>query len=107
MTLTLELTSAQETQLREEAARTGLEPAALLLARAGLTENAAPNAHLHALLALPPQARDASLSLAAEHLAAVYEADLALPQRERELTAFEGLQEPLLSHYSVDGRHGT
>lgn len=38
MTLTVELTLAQELQLKEEAARAGLEPAALLLARAGLAD---------------------------------------------------------------------
>lgn len=42
MTLTLELTPAQEARLREEAARAGVEPAALLLARAGISEQATP-----------------------------------------------------------------
>ncbi len=38
MTLTLELTPAQELKLRTDAARAGVDPAALLLTRAGLLE---------------------------------------------------------------------
>ena len=41
MTFTLELTPTQEARLREEAARAGMEPAALLIARAGLGEQEA------------------------------------------------------------------
>ncbi len=42
MTLTLELTPAQETKLLAEAARAGVDPAALLLRRAGLIDADAP-----------------------------------------------------------------
>ncbi len=38
MTLTLELTPAQEMKLRADAARAGVDPVALLLTRAGLLE---------------------------------------------------------------------
>lgn len=40
MTLTLQLTPAQEARLREDAARAGVDPAALLLSRAGYTSAA-------------------------------------------------------------------
>jgi hypothetical protein len=41
-----------------------------------------------ALLSLPPDQRGAILSAAAEHAAPLYDADLALPASQRELTAF-------------------
>jgi hypothetical protein len=90
MTLLIELAPEVENRLTQEAERLGLPPAeyaSRLIAR----ELLPPEYDLDALLALPPAERARLLSSAAEDAAPLYQADLALPVAERELTAFTSL----------------
>lgn len=54
------------------------------------------------LLTLPRAERRRRLQIAAALAAPLYEADLALPESERELTTFESLREPTIE----DDAHG-
>lgn len=71
---------------------------------ATLTDSPAPERTDAAyLLTLPRAERDRILALAAEEAAPEYEADLALPVAERELTAFTALDgEPFLDEEDED-----
>jgi len=72
-----------------------------------LTENA-PQSRTDAayLLTLPRAQRRRILAAAAENAAPLYEADLALPVAERELTAFTALDgEPFLNNEKNEAAH--
>lgn len=96
MTLTLELpeTLARRIQAQPDAEREKFAVNALAVG-AALTER--PLTPLEAL-ALPADVRDRLLMAQAEAMAPYYEADLALPPAERELTAFTALDgvDPIL-----------
>ena len=90
MTLTIDLTPEIEHRLSAEAARRGQQPTefiAELLER----ELKPKEFDLKAFLALPREQQDKVLSAAAEDAAPLYNAELALPVAERELTAFTAL----------------
>ena len=59
------------------------------------------------LLSLPKAERDRIMEAQAAHAAPLYEADLALPVMERELTAFTALDDdPILENYSENFHAG-
>jgi hypothetical protein len=87
MTLTIEVTPELETRLQAAAARQGLPVAEY--ARAVLERQVLPLARRVA--ALPLDEQDRIMAAAAEDAAEFYNADLALPVNERELTAFTAL----------------
>ena len=76
MTCTIELTSEEEARKTQKA----LDP--------------------HTLLSLPKEVRSRILQEQAERAAAEYEADLALPANERELTAFTALDDEPIYDYT-------
>lgn len=115
MTLRLELPPELEERLAREAAQLGLSLDAFALrllaehvlvtpprrkeASGRALEQPVPPKAISAreLLALSPEERDRFLSAQAEHAAPIYDADLARPAAERELTAFTALDgEPFL-----------
>lgn len=103
MTLTLQLTPEQEHRLRARAARHGQDVAAYLLAVAEREAASEPEprpltADAGYLLTLPLEERRRIIAAQAEKAAPLYEADLALPPHERELTAFTALDgvDPIL-----------
>ncbi len=86
MSLTIELTPATERALREHAAQQGIAEAEWVrrvIERAFLQ----PTPTARELLSVPPEERGAVLVRAAEQAAPLYDADLALPPPDRELTA--------------------
>ena len=90
MTLMLELAPEIEQRLTVEAARQGQQPAEfvnLLIER----ELKPKEFDLDALLALPRHEQDRIMQAAFDDAAPMYNADLALPVAERELTAFTAL----------------
>lgn len=108
----LELLPEIEHKLREKAARSGQDVNDLLrpfldapLSRdnsretsenAGRPREADPDY----LMSLPKAERDQIMEAQAAHAAPLYEADLALPVAERELTAFTALDDdPILENY--------
>jgi hypothetical protein len=93
MTLTIEVTPELESRLQAAAARNGLPVAEY--ARTVLERQVPPLALRVA--SLPPEEQDRIMAAAAEEAADLYNADLALPINERELTAFTALdsQPPL------------
>jgi hypothetical protein len=98
MTLVIDVTPEVETRLQQAAARQGLPVAEY--ARAVLERQVLPLAVRVA--ALPPEEQDRALAAAAADAADLYDADLALPPGERELTAFTALDgEPI--HDAGDG----
>jgi plasmid stability protein len=102
MTLTLELPPELENRLRTRAARHGQDVTTYLLTVAEREAQLEPERPLTAdagyLLTLPAEERGRILRAQAEAAAPLYEADLALPPHERELTAFTALDgvDPIL-----------
>ena len=93
MTLTIELTPEAEERLNRVAQRAGLRPEdfarSLIEALPIMTDmNSERKYTARELLKLPATERNRYLRAAAEKAAPEYEADLALPESERELTAF-------------------
>jgi hypothetical protein len=87
MTLTIEVTPELQLRLQEAAARCGLPVPDY--ARALLEQQVLPLALR--VSKLPPEEQDRIMAAAAESAADLYDADLALPVPERELTAFTAL----------------
>ena len=108
----LELPSDVEMQLREKAARNGQDVADYLRQIVGQKPISNPEmagnigrpreSDPDYLLSLPKAERDRIIEAQAASAAPLYEADLALPVAERELTAFTALDdEPILENYHV------
>lgn len=102
----LELPPNIENGLREKAARNGQNVTDYLRQIAGLPGELAGNADRPResdpayLLSLPRADRDHIMEAQAALAAPLYEADLALPVAERELTAFTALDgDPILENY--------
>jgi len=93
MTLTLELAPDVESGLAETARRQGKTPeqVAAETLRTNFAPQAAPYPTARQLLLMPEAERDRYLSEAAAHAAPLYEADLALPPEQRELTAISAI----------------
>jgi hypothetical protein len=87
MTLIIEVDPEVEARLQEAAAKCGVPVSDY--ARGLLERQVLPLALRVA--ALPPEEQDQIMTAAAEEAAELYSADLALPLRERELTAFTAL----------------
>jgi hypothetical protein len=87
MTLTIEVTPELESRLQAAAAHQGLPVAEY--ARAVLEQQVLPLAIR--VSSLPPEEQDRMMAAAAEGAADLYNADLARPVQERELTAFTAL----------------
>jgi len=106
MTLTLDIPSEVESVLLEAAHRQGKTPEQL--AAETLRVNfAPPDAYPTArqLLAMPEAERNRILSEAAAHAAPLYEADLALPPEQRELTAISAIHD-VFYDYREEKAHG-
>lgn len=106
MTLTLDISSETERVLLEAAHLQGKTPerlAAETLQASFAALNAYPTARQ--LLAMPEAQRDRYLSEAAAHAAPLYEADLALPPEQRELTAMTAVQDDFYE-YPEEPIHG-
>ena len=90
MTLTIDVPPDMENSLRWEARQKGIEPQEAVFR---LLEKHLPKPFLTAreLLKLPAQEREEYLKASAEEALSLYEADIALPPEERELTAFTAL----------------
>lgn len=102
----IELPADLESHLREKAARHGQDVTDYLRQIAGLPGELAGNADRPResdpayLLSLPKAERDRIIKAQAALAAPLYEADLALPVAERELTAFTALDgDPILEDY--------
>jgi hypothetical protein len=96
MTLTIELTPEAEDRLSRAARRAGVRPEdfarSLIEALPIAAEMDLDRTYTaRELLKLPATERNSYLRAAAERAAAEYEADLALPETERELTAFSAV----------------
>ena len=99
MSLLLELSPEVEARLTADAANKGADPAQVVRA---LVEKAYPPRLTAAyLLTLPRDEQERLMTAAMQAAAPVYEADLALPPLERELTAFSALDgaDPVLDDY--------
>ena len=94
MTLILDIPSEVEGRLAEAARRQGKTPEQLV-AETLRVSFAPPEAYPTArqLLAMPEADRNRILSEAAAHAAPQYEADLALPPEQRELTAISAIED--------------
>ncbi len=90
MALTIDLSPEVEQRVHELAAELGMEPA-VYLTRHIEQEFSTQAVTVRTLLALPPDQRSRILAAAAEDAAELYEADLARPAMERELTALTAL----------------
>jgi hypothetical protein len=97
MTLTLELAPDVESGLAETARRQGKTPEQLVAEtlRANFAPQATDYPTAHQLLLMPDAERDRYLSEAAAHAAPLYEADLALPPEQRELTAISAIEDDI------------
>ena len=98
MSITLELPPQTEAALKSEADRNGIPQEEVA---AQLIQNGVKSKPLTAreVMALPPDKRRAYMEAAADAAAPLYEADLAKPPAERELTAFTILDsEPFLDY---------
>ena len=96
MTLTIELTPEAEERLKQVARRAGVKPEdfarSLIEGLPVITETDSERKYTaRELLKLPAMERERYLRAAAERAASEYEADLALPEAERELTALSGV----------------
>ena len=101
MSLLIDLTPEVETRLTERAEAEG-KPL-LEYVREALEILVTPREFdLDAFLALPREEQDRLLEEQAEAAAPMYEADLALPVHERELTAFSALDYDPLYEYSEE-----
>lgn len=110
MTLTIDLTPEEETLLREEAARIGVDLARYARTRLGLTATPQREFDLKTFRSLPRAEQDRIMQAAAEDAAPLYETDLALPPHQRELTAFTVLDGDPLYNYAdteiIEGEAG-
>jgi len=90
MTVKIDLSPELESRLREQASKSGLRVSDYVL---HVLERELPANAVTArgLLSLSPHERARVLVAAAEDAAPLYNADLALPPAERELTAFTAL----------------
>ena len=95
------LTREQETKLQRKAERLGKPVEVVLNELLEEQETPAPTARL--LLALPKAERSRILRAQTERAAAEYEADLARPTAERELTAFTALDGEAFYDYPAEG----
>ena len=103
--MSLTLTREQETKLERKAARLG-KPVEVVLNEL-LEEQETLRFTARQLFELPKSERGRILRAQAERAAAEYEADLALPANERELTAFTALDGDPFYDYSAEGTaHG-
>src|SRR4051812_26215589 len=99
MTLTIDLTPELEARLEAKARASG-KPLPEYV-RITLEELATPEeVDMAEFLALPRQEQDRLLAAAAESAAPLYEADLALPPHEQELTAFTALDGEPFDEYA-------
>ena len=98
--MSLTLTREQEAKLLRKAARLGKPVEVVLEELLAEPEAQAPTAR--ELLALPKAERARILKAQAEQAAAEYEADLALPISERELTAFTALDGEAFYDYATE-----
>lgn len=90
MTLIIDLAPEMESRLSAEAARKGQQPTEFILNL--LERELKPREFdLETLLALPREEQDGIMQAAFDDAAPLYNADLALPAAERELTAFTAL----------------
>lgn len=98
MSVTIDLAPEVEETLRQEAARQGLDTGEF--ARSLIERALSPRVYTaRELLAMTPEWRAAYLQAAADDAAPLYDADLACPAHERELTAFTALDgEPFLEY---------
>ena len=99
--MSLTLTHEQEAKLERKAARLG-KPAEVVLNEL-LDEQEAPAPTALQLLAMPKEERVRILRAQAERAAVEYEADLARPAAERELTAFTALDGEPFYDYPAEG----
>ncbi|MGI4790048.1 MAG: hypothetical protein ACRYFS_14500 [Janthinobacterium lividum] len=102
MTLTFDISSEVESVLLEAARRQGKTPEQL--AAETLRVNFAPletYPTARQLLAMPEAERSPLLSEAAAHAALLYEADLALPPEQRELTAISAIDDGFYEYNEV------
>ncbi len=98
--MSLTLTREQEARLQRKAARMG-KPAEVVLDE--LLEEQEPQSFTaRQLLALPKAERTRILQAQAERAALEYEADLARPAEERELTAFTALDGETFNDYPAE-----
>ncbi len=99
MTLTLDIPSEVEGRLAEAARRQGKTPEQLA-AETLRVSFAPPETYPMArqLLAMPEADRNRILSEAAAHAAPRYEADLALPPEQRELTAISAIEDDIYEY---------
>ncbi len=97
MTLTLELAPDVETGLTETALRQGKTPEQLAseTLRANFVPQSMQYPTARQILAMPDAERGRILSEAATHAAPLYEADLALPPEQRELTALLAIEDDI------------
>ncbi len=103
MTITLELGADVENGLAQSARREGKTPEQL--ASETLRANFAPQSIDYPtatqLLRMPKADRDRYLEEAAVHAAPLYEADLALPPEQRELTAPSAIEDDMYTRYDT------
>ena len=100
MTITLNIAPAIKLALQKEAAKHGQDAATYAQTLLEERLRAACESDPAYLLTLPIEERDRILEAQAEKAAPFYEADLALPVAERELTAFTALNDdPVLEGY--------
>lgn len=106
MSVTIELSPETEARLAWRAAERGLDVSTLVreIAEREVSEEPLPSYTVAELLRMPMSQRHRILERAAEHAAPLYEADLALPPYERELTAFTALDgiDPIYDEYPVE-----
>lgn len=95
MTITLELAPDVESRLNETAHRQGKTPEQLAgeTLHASFAAQSGPYPTARQLLAMPAAERSRYLAEAAAHAAPLYEADLALPPEQRELTAIIAIED--------------
>ena len=98
--MSLTLTREQEANLQRKATRLGRPVEVVLNELLEEQEPQAPTARQ--LLTLPKEERSRILRMQAEQAAAEYEADLARPVAERELTAFTALDGEAFYDYPVE-----
>ena len=99
--MSLTLTREQEVKLQRKAARLG-KPVEVVLDEF-LEEPGQPALSARQLLTLPKAERARIIRAQAEQAAVEYEADLARPAAERELTAFTALDGEAFYDYPAEG----
>ena len=103
MTLTIELTPEEAAKLHSLALIKGTDEAEAL--RGLLVQWSLQPLTARELLRLPKEEQARYLRAAAEHAAPLYEADLALPVEERELTALNALEGEPFCEYPEEATH--